>query len=140
VRLFFDLNVILDVLARREPWLQDSAAALSFVAEGKAEGLIAAHTVTTLDYLLRKHVGAERAAGALVDLLGLVRAVGVDHELLHKALALGWTDFEDAVQAVCALDARADYLITRDRRPFAALTIPVVSPSELLGILAGEQD
>jgi predicted nucleic acid-binding protein len=130
------MNVILDVLAKREPWLQDSAAALSLVAEGKAEGFIAAHTVTTLDYLLRKHVGAERAAATLVDLLGLVHAIGVDHELLHKAFALGWNDFEDAVQAVCALEVNTDYLITRDRRPFAALTIPVVSPSELMGILS----
>lgn len=136
MKLFFDLNVILDVLARREPWVHDSAAALSLAVEGKAQGFIAAHTATTLDYLLRKHVGAERAAGALVDLLGIVRAVGVDHDQLHRAFALGWNDFEDAVQAVCALETGADYIVTRDPKPFAALTIPVVHPSELLGVPA----
>lgn len=136
MKLFFDLNVILDVLARREPWVHDSAAALSLVVEGKAQGFIAAYTVTTLDNLLRKHVGAERAASALVDLLGIVRAVGVDHDQLHRAFALGWNDFEDAVQAVCALETGADYMVMRDPKPFAALTIPVVHPSELLGIPA----
>jgi hypothetical protein len=85
VRLFFDLNVILDVLAKREPWFRDSAAALSLVTDGKAEGFIAAHSVTTLDYLLRRHVGADRAAATIVELHSIVRAVAVDHELLHSA-------------------------------------------------------
>jgi hypothetical protein len=66
-----------------------------------------------------------------VELLSIVRAVAVDHELLHKALALGWNDFEDGVQAICALEIQADYLVTRDPKPFAHLSIPVVRPSEL---------
>lgn len=136
MKLFFDLNVILDVLARREPWVRDSAAALSLVADGKADGFVAAHSVTTLDSLLRKHVGAERAAATLTDLLGVVHAVGVDHQRLQKALSLGWNDFEDAVQAVCALDIRADDFITRDPRPFASLPIPVVRPGELVSVPA----
>lgn len=132
MRLFFDLNVVLDVLANREPWIGDSAAALSLVADGKAEGFIAAHSVTTLDYLLRKHVGAGRTATTLVDLLGVVHAVGVGHEQLLKALSLGWNDFEDAVQAVCALEIQADYLVTRDLKPYATLSIPAIRPSELI--------
>lgn len=136
MRLFFDLNVILDVLANREPWVHDSAGALSLVADGKAEGFIAAHSVTTLDYLLRKHVGAGRTAATLVDLLGIVHAVAIGHEQLLKALSLGWNDFEDAVQAVCALEIQADYLVTRDLKPYAALSIPVVQPSELLSVPA----
>lgn len=87
MKLFFDLNVILDVLANREPWVHDSAAALSLVADGKAQGFIAAHSVTTLDYLLRKHVGAERAAATLIELLGILQVVAVDHERLLKALS-----------------------------------------------------
>jgi predicted nucleic acid-binding protein len=134
VKLFFDLNVIFDVLAKREPWLHDSAVALSLVTEGRVEGFIAAHSVTTLDYLLRRHVGAARAAATLIELLGIVRVVAVDHERLHKALALGWNDFEDAVQAICALEIQADYLITRDPKPFAPLSIPVIRPSELLDL------
>lgn len=134
MRLFFDLNVIFDILANREPWVHDSAAALSRVTEGKAEGFIAAHSVTTLDYLLRRHVGSDRAAATLVELLGIVRVVAVDHESLHKALALRWNDFEDAVQAICALEIKADYLITRDPKPYTSLTIPVIRPSELIDL------
>lgn len=142
MRLFFDLNVILDVLGRREPWFEHSAAILSLVEEGAAKGFVAAHSVTTLDYLLAKHQGRERATTALVELLGLVRAASVDHDVLLKALSLGWTDFEDAVQAICALDLNADHLITRDPEDFPNLSISVVTPSELLALLSerSEQD
>lgn len=140
MRLFFDLNVVLDVLARRAPWYDHAAAALSLVEAGEAEGFIAAHTVTTLDYLLRKHVGRERASSALVDLLGLLNAVEVGHEVLLNALSLGWADFEDAVQAVCALTVNADFFLTRDPADFQALSLPVVTPSELLALLVDRQE
>lgn len=136
MKLFLDANVVLDVLARRPPGVEDSAAVLSLVEAGAAEGLVAVHSVTTLDYLLRRHLGREEAATVLVDLLGLVRAVAVDHELLLKAYSLGWEDFEDAVQAVCALEADADYLVTRNPADFEPLTIPVVTPAELLATLS----
>jgi hypothetical protein len=60
----------------------------------------------------------------------------VDHERLLAALSLGWSDFEDAVQAVCALGISADYLVTRDPKGFPALSIPDATPSELLAILS----
>lgn len=77
-----------------------------------------------------------RRRHGILDLLGLVRAVAVDHELLLKAYSLGWEDFEDAVQAVCALEAGADYLVTRNPDDFEPLTIPVVTPAELLATLS----
>jgi hypothetical protein len=45
VRLFFDLNVVLDVLARRQPWFEHSAAVLSLVDDPETEGYVAAHSV-----------------------------------------------------------------------------------------------
>lgn len=137
MRLFIDLNVVLDVLTRREPWFEHSAAVLSLINGMDREGYVAAHSVTTLEYLLSKHQGRGRAAAALIDLLALVRAVDVGHETLLQALSLGWSDFEDAVQAVCALASNADYLVTRDPRGFPALSIPVVTPSELLALHSG---
>ena len=136
MRLFLDLNVVLDVLARREPWLERSAAVLSLVESGVAEGFLAAHSIPTLDYLLGRHVERDRGRAALVDLLGLVRAAPVDHDVLLRALSLGWGDFEDAIQAICALGISADYLVTRNPADFRDLSMAVVTPSELLAVLA----
>lgn len=135
-----DVNVILDVLTNRQPWADDSAAVLSLVAQHQAEGFIAAHSVTTLHYLLRKDLGGMRAAATLTELLDLVKAVNVDHASLLEAFSFATADFEDAVQAVCARRIRADYLVTRDPKPFRSLTISVVSPTELLGSLIDPEE
>ena len=52
--------------------------------------------------------------------------------VLTGGLSLGWHDFEDAVQAVCALEIEADYFVTRNPQDFSALSIPVVIPSDVL--------
>jgi predicted nucleic acid-binding protein len=135
VKLYFDINVLLDVLADRQSWADDAAALLSLVERGHAVGLVGAHSVTTLSHLLGRELGTKRARKAVVDLLKLVTVVPLDEDRLLHALALGWTDFEDAVQAACALKVEADYIVTRDRDGFANSDVPAVSPAELLTLL-----
>jgi hypothetical protein len=57
VRLFVDTNVVLDVLAQREPWFKDSSRLLAYIEQGRGTGHIGAHTLTTLHYLLSEHLG-----------------------------------------------------------------------------------
>lgn len=132
MKLLLDVNVLLDVLADRAPYSDDAAAVLSLIESGRAEGVIAAHTVTTLFYFLDRDLGPKAARKAVMDLLRLVRVVPVDHDRILQALALGWRDFEDAVQAACAAKAEADYIVTRDETGFARADIEPVSPAELL--------
>ncbi len=136
MKLFVDANVALDVLARREPWFGDSACLLAHIEQGGATGHIAAHTLTTLHYLLARHLGQQKTAAVLIDLTTLLRVEPVDHQVLQQALALGWRDFEDAVQAVTAAQCQADYLVTRNPRDFRQSLIPVITPSEFLALLA----
>ena len=138
MRVFLDANVVLDVLANREPFVADFAAVLSLVESGHIDGYIAAHTVTTLHYLLRRDLGAERAREVLSDLLRVLKIVGVDQDRIHQALALNWDDFEDAVQASCAVKVDADYLLTRDKRGFGGIHVPVLSPAEFLALHSRE--
>ena len=55
--------------------------------------------------------------------------------VIQKGLSLGWHNFEDAVQAVCALEIEADYFVSRNPQDFSALSIPVVIPSDVLQYL-----
>ena len=132
MRLFLDVNVVLDVLARREPWFADAARVLAAIERGEASGHIAAHTVTTLHYLLCRHLGPQETAAKLLDLTALLTVEPVDRNTLQQALALGWPDFEDAVQAVVATQCRADRLLTRNPKDFRLSPVPVVSPAEWL--------
>ena len=133
-RVLVDVNVLLDVLADREPFAGDAQAVLARIEEGTLQGLVAAHTMTTLHYLLSKHLGKARSRRALLDLL-LLRVVAVDEDRLRHALGLDWADFEDAVQAACAEKAEAEYVVTRDKRGFARSAVKPISPAELLVLL-----
>lgn len=135
MKLFIDTNVVLDVLAQREPWFGDSARLLAHIEQGGASGHIAAHTLTTLHYLLARHLGQQKTAAVLIDLTAMLRVEPVDHQVLQQALSLGWRDFEDAVQAVTAAQCQADCLVTRNPRDFRQSLVPVITPSEFLALL-----
>ena len=52
--ILIDLNVLLDVLHKHEPFYKASAELLADVETGRVEGFIAAHSLTTLFYLIQK--------------------------------------------------------------------------------------
>jgi predicted nucleic acid-binding protein len=140
LRIFLDVNVILDVLADREPWVDASARVLALCEIDEVEGIVAAHSVTTLYYLTTKHLSRTKATAAMVNLLKLVSVAEVTQEVILKAISLGWTDLEDAVQGVCALESGSDFIITRDATAFDSLSIPAVTPSEFLSLLDSAEE
>ncbi len=136
MKLFYDVNVVLDVLTNREPWVAESAACLSLLEREGVEGFIAAHTVTTLHYLTGRHLDRQRANTAMLDLLNMFHIASVEKNTLLQALSVTGPDFEDAVQAVCAMNVGADFLVTRNARDFQGLGLQALSPAELLALLA----
>ena len=50
-----------------------------------------------------------------------------------------FSDFEDCLQMQCALSLRADYIVTRNVKDFAASEIPAVTPEEFLNILEEQE-
>jgi len=134
-RVLLDINVVLDVLADRALFADAAAAVLGEIESGRIEGFLAAHTITTLHFLLAKHAGKGRARRVLADLLHLVELVPVDEDRIRHALAARWPDFEDAVQAACAEKAGADYLVTRNKQDFRKSAVKPVTPAELLALL-----
>jgi hypothetical protein len=61
LRVLIDLNVILDVLQRRQRFYDTSARALASAETGLVEGWVAAHSLTTLFYLLARYQSPEQA-------------------------------------------------------------------------------
>jgi len=133
--VLFDINIILDVLAKREPHFEASARAWAAVETGQINGFLAAHSITTLFYLLNKHTGRKQAHQALQKLLQVFAVTPVDEVVIREALALGWSDFEDAVQASSAVQAGIDYLVTRNERDFETGVVRLLKPGDLPAIL-----
>jgi predicted nucleic acid-binding protein len=135
VRLLVDINVLLDAVLAREPWVDDAGEILAAAVEERATAYVAGHTITTIHYLVAKVQGRATATAAVSDLLRVVDVVPVEKADLHQAFALGLADFEDAVQATCALKIGADFIVTRNHRDFAGVAVPAKSPAFVLSRL-----
>jgi len=135
LKLLLDINVILDVVLRRSPWVDEAARLLAAVENGEAEGFIAAHTLTTIHYYVSKHRGRSAALAVIRDLLGIVRVVPVGGSDFLQALLLDIDDFEDAVQTTAALAIGANYLVTRNVRDFNEKLLAIRKPGEVLALL-----
>jgi predicted nucleic acid-binding protein len=132
-----DTNVVLDVILARAPWDVEAALLLDTIARGRAVGFVAAHTPTTIHYIVERakdRVAAVTAVGDLLDLLDVVPLEAADFQ---RALALGLRDYEDAVQVAACLRVGADFLVTRNPRDFKGAPVATRSAGEVLALLTG---
>lgn len=135
MKLLLDINIVLDVILARTPWVHEAAPLLSAVEEGRAEGYVAGHTITTVHYIVSKAKDRHVAATAVTDLLRFVHAVPLGDADFQQALVLGLADFEDAVQAAAALKVGADYLITRNEQDFRGISVQIRTAGEILALI-----
>lgn len=133
--ILLDINILLDVLQKREPFFETSARLLAAVETGQVQGFVAAHSMTTLFYLIQKGRSSAEAHAILTSLLQFLQIAPVDQRTIEQALNLDFRDFEDAVQMVCALQCKADVLITRNVKDYPVTLLPVMQPVEYLSTL-----
>ena len=135
LKVIIDLNVVLDVLQEREPFYETSVSLLAAVETGKVEGYLAAHSVTTLFYLIQKSKSSADARAMITNLLQFLQVAPVDQSTIEQSLNLDYRDFEDAVQMITAIQCKADYLITRNIKDYKPALLPVIQPVDFLGTL-----
>jgi predicted nucleic acid-binding protein len=135
--LLLDLNVILDVILDRRPDADAAAALWSAIESGQGRGLIPAHGITTIFYLLEKARGGVFARKGVERLISVFGVAPVNEAVVRRALAFAWADFEDAVCAAAAESSGCEAIVTRDPRGFPDAPLPVVDPIAALSWLKG---
>ncbi|HEX3745939.1 MAG TPA: PIN domain-containing protein [Bryobacteraceae bacterium] len=136
-KVLFDINVVLDVLLDRKPHAEASAAVWAAVEADIAEGLLAAHAVTTIHYLVRKEMGATKTKRIMASILKVFGVAAVDGAVIQEALTLPCSDFQDAVTAAAAQIAGCEYIVTRDPKGFHGSPVRSLAPEAILPILDG---
>jgi predicted nucleic acid-binding protein len=130
-KILLDLNVLLDVFQRREPHFQHSVQVLNRVATGELVGCIPGHGVTTIHYVVERMQGSQKADEAVDWLLAKLEVVPETASTFLRARGLGFEDFEDAVVASAAEQAKCDRIITRNIEDFGNSPVTAVTPVEL---------
>ena len=134
-RILFDTNVVLDVLLDRQPYVEASAAAWAAVETGIVEGLLAAHAVTTVHFLVRKEKGNIKAKRIISAILSVFGVATVDSAVIQEALQLPFSDFEDAVTAAAARVAGCECIVTRDPKGFRGSPVRSLTPEAITPLL-----
>ena len=102
MKIFLDTNLILDVLAERIPFYENSRRIWEFVEKKDLTGYLSATTITDIFYIVNKQLGNEKAYETIGKILTIFDIISVSETDIRKALNLGLKDFEDAIQLVCA--------------------------------------
>lgn len=134
MKLFIDTNVVIDVIASREPFFPASQEILSLCEEGESEGAMSTLTLCTVAYVLRKYLSPRTMRQKLSELRTILNPVELDAGILDPAIASPIADFADAVQFYSAVRSEADCIITRNVKHFPKADRPVLSPSDFLAL------
>ena len=135
MRVLFDTNVVLDLLLDRTPHALVAARLVTAVERKELAGLLCATSVTTLDYLIARAIGREKARGAIRALLRMFEVAAVTRAILEAALEIDVDDYEDAVLHEAGQGAEAEAIVTRNASDFKGATLPIFSPAELVAAL-----
>jgi predicted nucleic acid-binding protein len=135
-RILFDTNIVLDVLLDRQPHVEASAAAWAAVETGISEGMLAAHAVTTIHYLVRKELSDIKARRIISAILRVFGIATIDGRVVQEALQLPFSDFENAVTAAAARSAGCEFIVTRDPKGFRGSPVRCLTPEAIIPLFS----
>jgi predicted nucleic acid-binding protein len=142
MRIMLDTNILLDAMLAREPFVHEASKLFALAERSVHVGIMAAISVPTIHYVVSRSVGPERAFQAVERLLRLFDVASVSKAELvvertegRPGAAPVFGDYEDGVVHAAAVSARCSGIVTRDASGFAASTLAVYTPAELLAAL-----
>lgn len=134
-RILIDTNVLLDYLLTREPFYEDAEQIIAACTEGKAQGCIAAHSVSNMFYILRKDYSVKERREVLSNLCLIFDVEGIDKgKILEGLQNEDFSDFEDCLQMECAVSYRAEYIVTRNIDDYKTSEVKAILPNEYLAV------
>ncbi|MCG2715175.1 MAG: PIN domain-containing protein [Candidatus Marinimicrobia bacterium] len=133
-KIFIDTDIILDLLAERQPFYKNAAAIFTLIDRGKVKGFTSPIVFANLHYILSKQLSQKYAIQNLKKLRTLIKIVPVDERIIDLSLESDFKDYEDAIQYNAAISAGISTLITRNIKDYKNPTITVCSPDEYLRV------
>ncbi len=131
MKILIDTNVILDVLCNRRDFVDDSLKVFKYCEANQITGCISALSIPNIVYIMRKELDSEKIKEILTTLTSIFTVVDLRESDLLKAADMDFSDYEDALQSVCAARAKVNFIVTRNIKDFKNSTIPATKPSEL---------
>lgn len=134
MNVYIDTNVIIDLLAKREPFYNDALNLFSKIAQQKRlVAFTSVKSMTDVYYLMRNsfhdEIMARKTMAKLISLLYVADNTDID---LLKSFSCKTKDLEDALISQLAYRMKLDYIVTRNKKDFDSTVVKAVSVQDIL--------
>ena len=134
-KLFIDTNIVIDLLQKREAFYAEDQALFTLADQKKISLSISSLTIANTHFVLSKYYNASDARKILAKFKVLVEVLPLDDKIIDLALTSDLKDFEDALQYYTAIENNNHIIITRNKKDFKNLNIPILTAKEYLNQL-----
>ena len=136
-RVFIDSDVLLDVLAKREKFYENSSIILELIKDEKIKGHTFPVVISNVYYILTKYGNEKIAKENVKKILKLLSVLSITEEIIYEAVNSKMKDFEDAIQYFTAMNNQIDVLITRNTKEYIEKKkVEVMKPEEFIKIFS----
>lgn len=132
MNMMFDINVVLDIVARRQPFYESSRAAFLMVVENGDRPCLSAHAFATLYHLLGTVSTRKQREVAMRWIFDSFAVAGLGETEVSAARGYGLPDFEDALVVATAAASKCRCILTRNVRDFRGSVVKAMSPAEFV--------
>jgi predicted nucleic acid-binding protein len=132
IKLFVDSDIILDLLAKREPHYIHAARLFTLIDQNELIAYTSPLIFANLHYLLKKQTSNLLALKSLRKLKALLNILSIDEKVIEQSLNSEFNDFEDAIQYFTAVNNGITLIITRNKTDYKRSKIDVLTAEEFL--------
>lgn len=132
-KLFIDTNIVIDLLAKREPFYDEAAMLFTLADKQKISLSVSALTFANTNYILLQSKKPEESKLILRKLKLIVNVLSLDEKIVGLSLNDNdFKDYEGALQYFTALENGVDAIITRNLKDFQKAKLPVMTAAQFL--------
>ncbi|MEE9429860.1 MAG: PIN domain-containing protein [Melioribacteraceae bacterium] len=135
-KIFIDSDIILELLAKREPHYIYSAKLFTLIDQQKFIAYTSPIVFANLHYLLKKNSSNSSALKNLRKLKTFINILPVDERVIEQSLNSEFSDFEDAIKYFTAVNNGIKLLLTRNKVDYKKSKIPIATAEEFLKTLS----
>lgn len=135
-RLLIDTNIVIDLLAKREPFYNSAAQLFSLADKKELTLCISSISIANTYYILSKLSSEKTTRDVIRKFKVLVEILPLDDKIVDLALSNElFQDFEDGLQFYTSIENNIDIIISRNKKDFKHSSIPVLTAKEFVSML-----
>lgn len=131
-KVFIDTNIFLDILCKREQFVDDALSIFDMAVDDQIELLITDLSIANIKYITRKEISTEKFYDLIQTFRPVFTIVPIGAQVIDSAISLRADDFEDALQYFSAVQVGADCLVTRNIKDYGFAKMEVLDSKTFL--------